>query len=624
MKRDKQESQAQFTRRALFLGAGGAAVFAGLAARLYSLQIVDHDDYRLMSEDNQFNFRLQPPSRGRILDRFGVPVADNRDSYRILLVPEQVDDARQALARIAEHVPLSEARIERLLREIARTPDFRPVTVAEDLDWQTFARINLNLPQLSGVTPEVGEVRHYPLPQSFAHVVGYVQAAPEEVAGEDPLLRHPGFRIGRGGVESSQEETLRGSAGSLKVEVNAYGRVIRELPDQSLPSVQGRDVQLSIDAQAQRFASERLEGQSGAALSMDLATGELLSLVSAPGFDPNLFVQGISQDDFSALNNNPYQPLYNKALLGRYAPASTVKGMFALAALEAGVIDPRERITCRGSTPLGDRVFHCWRREGHGPVNLHEALKTSCDVYFYEVAQRLGIERMASMLRRMGVGDDYEIGMNMPGFARGNVPTPQWKRARRGEGWSLGDTYNAGIGQGFMLMTPLELLVMTARLATGRAVRPTLLRQGDAEPPVDLGFNADQLRAIHEAHVGVVHEGNGTAYWPLGGSAVREFMMAGKTGTAQVYSISAEERARGVRDQEDLPWRLRNHGLFIAYGPAETPSYAVAVVIAHGGGGTRAAGPAHDILGDLIRRDPAGRLTPPPGGLALQSAAGGG
>ena len=624
MKRDKQESQAQFTRRAVFLGAGGAAVFAGLGARLYSLQIVEHDGYRLMSEDNQFNFRLQPPSRGRILDRFGVPVADNRDSYRILMIPEQAGDPRVALERLADQLPLSEARIERILREIARAPRFRAVTVAEDLDWETFTRINLHLPRLSGVTPDVGEVRHYPLPQSFAHVVGYVQAAPEEVAGDDPLLRHPGFRIGRAGVEASQEDTLRGSAGSLKVEVNAHGRVIRELPDQSLPSAQGRDVMLSLDATAQRFSAERLEGHSGAALTMDLHTGELLSLVSAPGFDPNLFVHGISQEDFGALNNNPYQPLFNKALLGRYAPASTVKGMFALAALESGVFDPNETITCRGRTPLGDRVFHCWKRDGHGPVDMHEALKTSCDTYFYELAKRLGIERMADILRRMGVGAEYDLGIDLPGFARGNVPTPQWKRARRGEGWSLGDTFNAGIGQGYMLMTPLELLIMTARLSTGRAITPTILRRsGEAEPAPDLGFNREHLRIVHNAHVAVSHEAGGTAYWTLGGPARREFILAGKTGTAQVYSISAEERARGVRDQEDLPWRLRNHGLFIAYGPAERPSYAVAVVIAHGGGGTRAAAPAHDILGDLIRRDPARRLNREIETAALDAATGG-
>ena len=624
MRRDKQESQAQFTRRALLLGGIGAGAFAGLSARLHSLQIAGHDDYQTMAEDNQFNFRLQTPSRGRILDRFGAPVADNRDNYRILLVPEDAGDPRATLNQLASIIDLSEARIERVLRDVARSPRFRPVTVAENLDWETFSKVNLTLPKLAGVTPDVGEVRQYPLPQSFAHVVGYVQAAPDEVAGDDRLLRHPGFRIGRSGVEAAQEARLRGAAGQLKVEVNAYGRVIRELPNQSVPSRPGEDVTLSIDATAQRFASDRLAGTSGAALTMDLETGEMLSMVSAPGFDPNLFVQGISVEDFRTLNEDRYRPLYNKALLGRYAPASTVKGMFALAALEAGVIDPSERVTCNGSTRLGDRTFHCWRRRGHGPVDLHEGVKTSCDVYFYEVAHRLGIERMNEMMRRLGVMEGYDIGVDLPDFARGIAPSPQWKRARRGAGWSLGDTYNAGIGQGFMLMTPLELLVMIGRLTTGRALRPTLLRTPDAAPGETLGLDETARRLVHEAHVGVVHEAGGTAYWPLGGPQFDAFRMGGKTGTAQVYSISAEERAQGVREQEDLPWRLRNHGLFVGYGPAEDPKYAVAVVVEHGGGGTRAAGPARDILGDLIARDPANRIARPAETAAAAGAPAGG
>lgn len=608
MKRDKQETQAQFNRRAVLMAGLGGAVFTGLGVRLYSLQVHQQERYRLMAEDNQFNFRLQLPSRGRILDRFGEPIAENRESYRIVIVPEQAGDPDAALERLSRLMNLSEERREQILREIARLPRFQPVEVAEDLDWETFSRVNLHLPDLPGVMPDVGEVRTYPYPQAFAHVAGYVQAASEEMAGRDRLLLHPGFRIGRSGVESALDERLRGSAGQLKVEVNAYGRVIRELPEQSNPAVRGQDVELAIDAEAQRFGTERMAGQSAAAVTLDITSGELLSLVSTPSFDPNLFVTGISSEDFRALNENEYRPLFNKATTGLYAPASTIKGMMGLGALQAG-IDPNERVHCSGSTMLGNRRFHCWRREGHGSVDLHDAIKTSCDIYFYEIARRLGIDRIHDIATRMGLGQLYDIGMHIPSRADGLVPTPQWKRARRGQPWTTGDTFNVGIGQGDMLASPLQLAVMTARLASGKAVTPTLMRRPEPVQFDDLGVPDEHRARIHAAMRAVVHEPGGTSYWTLQGLGVEGVEMAGKTGTAQVYSITPAERAAGVRDQEDLPWRLRNHGLFIGYAPAAEPKYAVAVVVEHGGGGSSAAArPARDILRDLVERDPAGRL----------------
>lgn len=609
MKRDKQETQAQFNRRAILMAGLGGAVFAGLGARLYSLQVHHQDRYRLMAEDNQFNFRLQPPTRGRILDRFGEPIAENRESYRIVLVPEQAGDARATLDRLARLMPLSEERRERILREMERGPRFQPIEVAEDLDWETFARVNLYLPDLPGITPDVGEVRTYPYPQAFAHVVGYVQAPSEEAAGDDPLLHHPGFRIGRSGVEAAIDERLRGSAGQLKVEVNAYGRVIRELPEQSNPAVRGQDATLAIDAAAQRYGTERLAGESAAAVTLDIASGEIMSLVSTPSFDPNLFVTGISSEDFRGLNENEYRPLFNKATTGLYAPASTIKGMMGLAALEAGVIDPRERVYCRGYTTLGNRRFHCWRREGHGSVDLHDGIKTSCDIYFYHVAEQLGIDRIHDMARRFGLGQLYDIGMHIPSRADGLVPNAQWKRARRGQPWTTGDTYNVGIGQGDLLASPLQLAVMTARMASGLAVTPTLFRRETPPQFEDMGIDAAHRERIHRAMRAVVHEPGGTSYWTLQGLGVEGVEMAGKTGTAQVYSITAAERAEGLREQADLPWRLRNHGLFIGYAPATDPKYAVALVVEHGGGGSSAAArPARDMLRDLIERDPAGRL----------------
>ncbi|XBQ15371.1 MAG: penicillin-binding protein 2 [Oceanicaulis sp.] len=615
MRRDKQEAQAQFNRRALLMGAAGLGVFAGLGARLYSLQILEQERYRTLSDDNQFNFRLQPPVRGRLLDRFDQPIAENRDSYRLMIIPEQAGDPRAALERLSRFMPLSEERIDRLVREIRRSPRFQPVTIAEDLDWQTFTRINLHLPELSGITPDVGEVRTYPHPQTFAHVTGYVQSAPPESANGDPLLLHPGFRIGRAGVEAAAEDTLRGEAGQLKVEVNAYGRVIRELPDQSVPATPGRDVRLAVDLRAQRAAMAALDGQAAAAVALDIQTGEILALASSPSFDPNSFVLGIGQEEFDGLNTNPYRPLFNKATTGLYAPASTVKGMAALAALQEGEFDPSEEVFCNGSTRLGNRTFHCWRREGHGRVNYHEAVKTSCDIYFYEAARRLGIERWRQMALTCGLGELFDIGMSIPQRAEGLVPSPAWKRARRGQPWTTGDMYNTGIGQGDLLASPLQLAVMTARVASGRKVTPTLFPREPGHQFESLGFDERYREMVHQAMRAVVHEPGGTSYWTLDagrGLGIEGVEMCGKTGTAQVYSISAEERAAGVRDQEDLPWRLRNHGLFIGYAPAAAPRYAVAVVVEHGGGGsTAAARPARDILRDLVQRDPSARPVGP-------------
>ncbi len=626
MRRDKQESQAQFNRRAVLLAGAGGAAFAVLGARLYSLQILEQERYRLAAADNQFNFRLQPPTRGRLLDRFGEGIATNRDSYRLLIVPEQAGDPRAALERLSAYMPLSDARIERLLRQIERSPRFKPVTIAEDMDWETFSRINLLLPELPGITPDLGEVRTYPHGPLTAHVTGYVQAAPPGQAQGNPLLLHPGFRVGRTGLEASLEDRLRGSAGQMKVEVNSSGRVLREMLQDSTPPDPGDDVRLTIDVRSQRTALEALDGQAAAAVSMDIQTGEILSLVSSPSFDPNPFVLGIGQSAYSALNTNPYRPLFNKATIGLYAPASTIKGLVALAALEQGETDPDERILCTGSVRLGNRTFHCWRPRGHGPVNMHQAIKGSCDTYFYEVARRLGIDNLNEVFRRFGLGNLYDIGMNLPDSADGLVPSARWKQTVRGERWSTGDTYNTGIGQGFILASPLQLAVMTARLASGRAVEPTMLpREAPVEFP-SLGANADHLRRVQEAYHAVVHDPQGTAYWVLdAGRALGDLdaEMAGKTGTAQVYSISAEERAQGVRDQEDLPWRLRNHGLFVAYGPFENPRYAVAVVIEHGGGGSSsAARPARDILRDLIRRDPSGQRVGPLASNTAGSGAG--
>lgn len=609
MRADRQEQDLKFTRRALLMAGAGGLAFMGLGARLYSLQVLETERYRLMSEDNQFNFNLLPPSRGRVLDRFGVAVADNRDSYRVLLVPEQAGDVASALDRLQPFLPLSDYERERILRTARSQRSFHAITVADDLDWHTFASINLNAPDLAGVTPDVGEVRSYAFGPSFAHVIGYVQPPNDEDIANNPrdaerLLRHPGFRVGKTGVEVAREMDLRGQAGALKIEVNARGRVIRELPEQSTEPVSGRDVVLTLDADIQRYAHERLGQESASAVVMDVNTGELIAMVSTPSFDPNLFVGGISTADYAALRENDHNPLFQKSIQGTYPPGSTFKAVVAAAALEHDVIPPTERVNCTGSVRLGNREFHCWRRRGHGPVDLREAVKTSCDIYFYEIAERLGIDPLYAMATRFGIGEQFDIGI--AGVRRGTMPNPGWKRARYDQGWSTGDTYNTGIGQGYVTASPLQLAVMTARVASGRAVSPSLYRNAMMPPAPHIGVSDAALASVRDGLRAVVEEPGGTSY-SLGGLGLGDIEMAGKTGTAQVYSITAAERESGVREQEDLPWRLRDHGLFMCYAPADRPKYACVVVVEHGGGSSAATRPARDILQRVVARDPSSR-----------------
>lgn len=609
MRADRQEQELKFTRRALLMSAGGALAFLGLGARLYSLQVLDSERYSLLSEDNQFNFRLVPPSRGRILDRFGVAVAENRDNFRVLMVPEQAGDVDAALDQLAQYMPLTAGRRARAERNIRRARRHEAVVVANDLDWSAFSAVNLNAPDLAGIIPDVGEVRSYPYAESFAHVIGYVQTPnTEDIANEgresEALLLSPGFRIGKTGVEIAREQDLRGDAGALKQEVNALGRVIRELPEQSIEPQPGRDVVLTLDADIQAFAHQRLGEESAAAVVIDVHSGELIALVSTPSFDPNLFVGGISSADYNAYRNDDHNPLYHKCVQGTYPPGSTFKSIVAAAALEDGLVDPEETVRCTGSVPLGNREFHCWQRRGHGVVNMHEALKTSCDIYFYELAERVGITRMEELARHFGLGATYDIGI--AGVARGLVPNPQWLRANRNQSWTTGRTYNTGIGQGFLLASPLQLAVMTARMASGRMVEPSLYRNAMATPPPRIDVSDASMDLVRWGMRAVVHEPGGTSF-ALRGLGIEGVEMAGKTGTAQVYSISREEREAGVRDQEDLPWRLRDHGLFVCYAPYDNPKYACVVVVEHGGGSNAAKYPARDILQRVVARDPSSR-----------------
>ncbi|PHS24141.1 MAG: penicillin-binding protein 2 [Robiginitomaculum sp.] len=603
MARRDDDSSSIFTRRALILSAAGLVGFGALTARLYKLQILQADRYRGLSDDNQFNFQLLAPSRGRILDRHGAPLATNADNFRLLLAPEQVPDIDELLVRLGKIVDLSDDTRARIDKAIKRGGKSSTVVLAENLDWTDFASANLHLPELPGVRPEVGEVRVYPDGPSMAHVLGYVGRVPESMdSDEDPLLRHPGFRIGRTGAERALDKDLRGKAGALKVEVSALGRVVRELPDPATIARPGKDITLTLDQRIQSFAAKRLEGQSAAVCAIDIATGAVPVLLSTPGFDPNLFAKGISGPDYRALLQDEFKPLFNKALGGTYPPASCVKPVIALTALRQGVTDSHERVRCTGKIKLGDREFHCWKRRGHGPVNMLGAIGKSCDIYFYEMARRLGIDNIRDAVREFGFGENFDLGIG--GGSTGLVPDQAWKRARFGTSWSQGETLIAGIGQGYLATTPMQLAVMTARLASGRKVVPYLIEGQGEQNFGDLGFSLASFGAARAGMIAVCEAPWGTAH-RLGGLGLGDLKMAGKTGTGQVRRITKLERDDRVRKNNELPWTLRDHALFVTYAPADKPRYAVAVVIEHGGGGSVvAAPPARDILRELLKADP--------------------
>lgn len=587
------------SRRALLLG-GAQVAFAGvLGWRMVNLQVEQADQFRLLAEENRINIRLIPPARGELYDRNGKVIAQNVPSYRIVMVPEDAGDVDAVIQRLQLLVRIDPEDLERGLEEMRRSPPFLPITLAEQVSWEDVSRVSVNAPALPGVTAEVGLTRVYPRGPDFAHVAGYVGPVSDydlnQLQDPDPLLRIPRFQIGKVGLEAKREDLLRGKAGAKRVEVNATGRVMRELDrTEGRP---GADVQLTVDADLQSYVQARLGSESASAIVMDCETGDLLAIASSPIFDPNLFVRGISVADYRALTEDPYRPLASKSVQGIYPPGSTFKMITAMAALEDGLITPDETVYCPGHMELSGRRFHCWRRGGHGNVDLQNSLKQSCDVYFYDIAQRVGMDKISFMAKKFGLGVKHDVPMSA--VAKGLAPDRAWKPRVRGEDWLVGDTANAAIGQGFVLASPLQLSVMTARLATGRSVSPRLIKSIDGiEQPRQSGepldVNENHLRMVRRGMYAVSNDRRGTAY----GSRViaDEYRLAGKTGTSQVRNITESERRSGVVRNEDLPWERRDHALFVNYAPADAPKIAVSVVVEHGGGGSTAAAPiARDI-----------------------------
>lgn len=579
-----------FERRSVVIGAFQGSIGVLLALRLGYLSIAENEKYRLESESNRVNLTLVPPRRGWILDRDGAPLASNRADFRVDLIPERLQNANETIDRLGALLSLEPSRIADIKDRVAVARGFQPVEVSSGLKYEQFAALSVRLPEFPGVVPQRGFSRSYPTASSVGHLLGYVgPASAEEFEKEpNPLLMTPGYKIGKDGLEIQFEKELRGVPGARRVEVTASGRIVRDL--ETREDVQGQPVRLTIDGPLQDYAARRIGLESGSVVIMDCRSGDLLCMASMPSFDPNSFSDGIGGVEYAMLRDDDRVPLRNKVLKGLYPPGSTVKPMVSMALMQAGV-DPDETVFCGGGLRVGNRVFGCWNRRGHGTVDMAKGIYQSCDVYFYSMAQRVGMDPIAAMARRCGMGQEFPLPVTSQFY--GTVPDPAWKLKKLGSEWQAFDTVNATIGQGYMLANPLQLAVMASRIATGRHVMPRLTLDTKPKGFDNIDFPIEQVEYVRKAMSDVVN-GPGTAgraRLPIDGT-----LMAGKTGTAQVVSLSISNGKSG-------PWKYRDHGLFIFFAPYDNPRYAGAVVIEHGGGSGSAYPIARDVMTYLF--DPA-------------------
>ena len=592
----------RFTRRSLMLGAGGIGLFGLLAGKLYNLQGIEGRKYKSLAEDNRLATRFLLSRRGRIFDRSRTPIASNAQNLRILLIPEQAKNIAASLELLSRTISVSEPQKQRVLRTARRQNPQIPILVIDNIRWGQFARINVLGARIPGLVTDIGWRRQYHHGEDFAHIVGHLGPPSSLQLASQPALRLPGALVGVNGVEKGFDDLLRGTPGHKKLEVNARGKNIREL--KKTPAQDGKDLFLTIDhVLQQRILKQLAPFRRAAAVAIEVDSGDVVAMCSTPTFDPNILTQPIDKKAWKKLKSTPDHPLDDKATRGQYPPGSTFKMVTALAGLEAGLITPRTKFKCTGYMEWKKHKFHCWKRTGHGNMALHSAMKQSCDVYFYQTARKVGIEALANMARRLGLGQTYDCGL--PGQKPGIIPDPDWKQLEKRRVWFGGETVLAGIGQGYVLATPLQLAVMTARIATGRKIEPRLAydnnnRQRALAPSLEIGEAS--LKLIRKAMTGVVNDRDGTGRkaaldWP-------GLQLAGKTGTSQVRGNRANRKRR------EIEWKYRDHALFVAFAPAHNPRYAVSVIIEHGKSGGKVAGPvARDIMKMLLIRDPAQRLT---------------
>jgi penicillin-binding protein 2 len=591
-----------FTRRAMVLGGAQGAMAALLAGRMGWISIAENEHYKLLSESNRVQLRLIPPRRGWIVDRHGQPIAINRSDFRVDLIPDRIVDEDGIIAELTQLLGLPGDEVQRIRDELKRAAGYQPVPVAENLDYAKYAAVTVRLPELPGVSPLRSFSRFYPDGAAVGHLVGYVGTPNKEeyeAENKNPLLITPGFKVGKDGLEKTMEPRLRGRPGAQRVEVTARGKLVKELS--TLSDRGGGMLPLTIDAGLHAYAARRLGDNSGCVTVLDCRTGEILAMPSMPAYDPNSFSDGISHAEWDLLSKDDHLPLVNKTLQGLYPPGSTVKPMMSLALLQAG-IDPEARVNCSGAYRVGNAVFHCAKRGGHGPIAMHEAIIKSCDIYYYHMGRTAGIDALAPVARGFGLGKEYDL--PVPSQRYGTVPDPAWLKRKYKRDWETYDTVNLSIGQGYLLVNPLQLAVMAGRIASGHAIEPRLLRTKTMPSPPPVGVTAEHLAFVRDAMGGVVNSGRGTASvakLPLEG-----VLLGGKTGTAQVRRITMAERASGVRSNESLAWKMRDHSLFVGFAPVDNPRYACSVIVEHGGWGASVAAPiARDTLLYLFDKEKA-------------------
>ena len=601
-------------RRMFIIGAAKLIVFSGIVARLFSLQINDNKKYLTLSDKNRIREWKLPPTRGEIVDYFGNIIAGNLKVYQLHIIPEQVENFNYLLTRLKNLLQLSDREISNILKSKKKLKPWESIIVSENLSWSQFLKINNYLYDLIGVKPVMTISRNYPFRDIYTHVLGYVSQPNEKDILENEVIQQkfvPGMKIGKLGLEKTLENYLIGTNAIQRYEVNAYGKRINQLEYQK--GQQGSKIRLTLDTEVQKLSAKLLLDKAGSISVMDIYTGEIIAMHSSPSYDPNSFLFGISKDEWQLIRNNPLKPLINKTLSGLYSPGSTIKPIVALSALENNIIGPNFKVKCTGKTELYGQTFHCWKEKGHGVMSLKNAMKQSCDTYFYEIARLLGVDRLKITAEKFGLGEKV-LGAYFKNEKKGLFPNTSWKKNNLGKGWVLGETLITGIGQGYTQTTPLQLCLMTAQIANGgytinpkiivnnnplnfNEVKKSFKQQNLLNIDNRLVKNPKNLRIIQEAMFSSTNEIRGTSYRSRIDD--KKYQFAGKTGTAQVKRISKRERELDLKIDQ-IPYNDRDHALYIAYGPYVNPRYALSIIVEHGGSGSKAAAPIAKELFKLI------------------------
>ena len=622
-------------RRMFIMGAAKIIIFAGIIARLFSLQITENKKYLTLSDKNRLREWRLPPVRGEFIDYFGNIVAGNLKVYQLHVIPEQVENFKYLMLRLKEILNLSNKEFKKIVKKKKSQKSWETLIVSKNLTWEEFTKVNYFLHDLSGAKPVLSVSRNYPFEENYTHILGYVSEASSQdiLENESIKLGHvPGLKVGKTGLEKSLESVLIGTNGIQRYEVNAYGKRINQIDYKE--GLKGATIRLTIDTEVQKLCNELLKDVAGSISVMDIYTGEIVAMHSSPSFDPNLFLFGINQDDWQLIRNNPLKPLVNKTLSGLYSPGSTYKPMVALSALENGVIDENFKVNCKGKIEMYGHTYHCWKKKGHGVVNMRGAIKQSCDIYFYEVARKLGVDRLSVTASKFGLGDTV-LGGVLPNEKEGLVPDTKWKKNNLGKGWVLGETLITGIGQGYIQTTPLQLCLMTAQLANGGyKIYPKITvnkndeKLEDIKSQIEKNYknhnelkkgllvsseqllwftkpkkheplykNPENVKFVLNAMFASTNEAGGTSFRSR--IKNKKYQFAGKTGTSQVKKITEKARELNLKTEE-IPYEERDHALYISFGPFKNPRYAISIIVEHGGSGSSAAAPMATTLFKLI------------------------